>query len=111
MSAVFCWIHTGRCERTRSREVHLAALAPLPRRRKRGRALPRDGEEEGEESGVGRWKEAELFCGPFLRKVEVAAYVGSIQNLKDLKGRRRHVRRGRGMGGHHLFILIEETFI
>ena len=30
-------------------------------------------------------KELELFCGPFLRKGEVSAYAGSIQNLKDLK--------------------------
>jgi hypothetical protein len=28
---------------------------------------------------------AGLFCGPFLRKGEVSAYVGLIQNLKDLK--------------------------
>ena len=31
-------------------------------------------------------KEAGLFCGSFLRKGEVLAYVGSIQNLKELKG-------------------------
>jgi hypothetical protein len=30
-------------------------------------------------------KEAGLFCGSLLRKDEVFAYVGSIQNLKDLK--------------------------
>jgi hypothetical protein len=30
-------------------------------------------------------KGAGLFCGPFLRKGEVSAYVGLIQNLKDLK--------------------------
>jgi hypothetical protein len=30
-------------------------------------------------------KEQELFCGSLLRKGEVFAYVGSIQNLKDLK--------------------------
>ena len=31
-------------------------------------------------------KEAGPFCGSFLRKGEVFAYVGLIQNLKDLKG-------------------------
>ena len=30
-------------------------------------------------------KEAGLFCGSFLRKGEVFAYVGRNQNLKDLK--------------------------
>jgi hypothetical protein len=29
-------------------------------------------------------KGAGLFCGPFLRKGEVSAYVGLIQNLNDL---------------------------
>ena len=28
---------------------------------------------------------AGLFCGSFLQKGEVFAYVGSVQNLKDLK--------------------------
>jgi len=28
-------------------------------------------------------KDAGLFCGSFLRKGEVFAYVGRIQNLKD----------------------------
>jgi hypothetical protein len=32
-------------------------------------------------------KEAGLFCGSLLRKGEVFAYAGSIQNLKDLKER------------------------
>ena len=31
-------------------------------------------------------KEAGLFCGSFLRKGKVFAYVGRIQHLKDLKG-------------------------
>ena len=31
-------------------------------------------------------KDAGLYCGPRLRKGEVFAYVGSIQNLKDLEG-------------------------
>jgi hypothetical protein len=31
-------------------------------------------------------KEAGLFCGYFLRKGEVFAYVGSIKNLKNVKG-------------------------
>jgi hypothetical protein len=31
-------------------------------------------------------KEAGLFCGSFLRKGEVSAYVELIQNLKDLNG-------------------------
>ena len=30
-------------------------------------------------------KEAGLSCGSFLRKGEVFAYVGRIQNLKDVK--------------------------
>jgi len=30
-------------------------------------------------------KEAGIFCGAFRRKREVFAYVGLIQNLKDLK--------------------------
>ena len=33
-------------------------------------------------------KGAGLFCGPFLRKGKVSAYVGSIQSLKDLKASR-----------------------
>ena len=30
-------------------------------------------------------QKTELFCGSFLRKGEVLAYVGRIHNLKDLK--------------------------
>ena len=33
-------------------------------------------------------KGAGLFCGSLLRKGEVFAYVGLIQNLKDLEARR-----------------------
>jgi len=40
-------------------------------------------------------KEVGLFCGSFLRKGEVFAYVGFFQNRKDLKGgtqrRKEHV--------------------
>jgi hypothetical protein len=39
-------------------------------------------------------KGAGLFCGPLLRKGEVSAYVGRIQNLKDLKDIFRGVPHG-----------------
>jgi len=37
-------------------------------------------------------KDAGLFCGSFLRKGEVFAYVGRIQNLEDLKAPKGGVR-------------------
>jgi len=44
-------------------------------------------------------KDAGLCCGPRLRKGGVFAFVGSIQNLKDLKGKRTAFdRRGRTQG-------------
>ena len=35
-------------------------------------------------------KQAGIFCGSFLRKGEVLAYVGSIQTLKGLQGYLAH---------------------
>ena len=45
-----------------------------------------------------------LFCISFLRKGEVLAYVGSIQNLKDLKDETPKTQGGRGLGAGHLIL-------
>ena len=42
------------------------------------------------EIGNATRKEAGLFCGSFLLKGEVFAYVASVQNLKDLQGYLAH---------------------
>ena len=43
-------------------------------------------ESNNNKRNYGGRKEAELFCGYFLRMGELSAYVGRNQNPKDLKG-------------------------
>ena len=56
-------------------------------------------------------KHAGLSCGSFLRKGEVLAYVGSIQNLKDLQDLPQFPRTGQYLGswGDHVPRSLEAT--
>jgi len=49
-------------------------------------------------------KEAGLFCGSFLRKGELFAYVGSIQILKDLKALLEKEKRIRSAEHTHFMV-------